>query len=117
MQYVGSIGIVQFVGSISIGIVQYVDSISIGIVQYVDSIRIGIVQYVGSISIGIVQYVDCISIGGPVALWIRRNPLTCRPPLLKPLESKCPGFKSRQIPSMGKKYPTSVARDLVLAPK
>ena len=40
-----------------------------------------------------------------------------RPPLWKPLESKDPGFKSCQIPSMGKKYLTSVARDLVLAPK
>ena len=39
---------------------------------------------------------------GPVAQWIRRNPLTSRLPLRKPLESKGPGFKSRQIPSMGK---------------
>ena len=39
-----------------------------------------------------------------------------RPPLRKPLECKHPGCKSRQIPSMGKKYSTSVARDLVLAP-
>ena len=40
---------------------------------------------------------------GPVAQWIRRNPLTSRPPLRKPLESKGPGFKPCQIPSMGKK--------------